>query len=157
MPPDLIGRDFTADAPGQRLVGDITYLRTDQGWLYLATVIDLRTRMVVGWQMAEHMRTSLVVDALDMARVHGHLGAGVVFHSDRGTQGEIKRSSQHLDHGGVRWDDGRRSFEQHRWVRGGSGRADRALRPAMRSPGRPEPSRAVQRAFWRLIAAGLTQ
>ena len=87
MPPDLIGRDFTAETPGQRLVGDITYLRTDQGWLYLATVIDLCTRMVVGWQMAEHMRTSLVVDALDMARVHGHLGAGAVFHSDRGTQG----------------------------------------------------------------------
>ena len=48
--PDLIGRDFTADAPGQRVVGDITYLKTGQGWLYLATVIDLATRMVVGWQ-----------------------------------------------------------------------------------------------------------
>ena len=51
--PDLIGRDFTAAAPGQRLVGDITYLRTGEGWLYLATVIDLATRMVVGWQLAE--------------------------------------------------------------------------------------------------------
>ena len=51
--PDRIGRDFTAAAPGQRLVGDITYLRTDEGWLYLATVIDLCTRMVVGWQMAD--------------------------------------------------------------------------------------------------------
>src|SRR5829696_3492602 len=50
--PDLIGRDFSADAPGRRLVGDITYLRTGQGWLYLATVIDLATRMVVGWQTA---------------------------------------------------------------------------------------------------------
>ncbi len=50
--PDLIGRNFTADAPGQRLVGDITYLRTAEGWLYLATVIDLATRMVVGWQLA---------------------------------------------------------------------------------------------------------
>jgi transposase InsO family protein len=47
--PDLIGREFTADAPGQRLVGDITYLKTGEGWLYLATVIDLATRMVVGW------------------------------------------------------------------------------------------------------------
>jgi len=54
--PDLIGRDFDADEPGVRLVGDITYLRTEQGWLYLATVIDLATRMVVGWQMAPHMR-----------------------------------------------------------------------------------------------------
>jgi putative transposase len=84
--PDLIGRDFTAQAPGERLVGDITYLRTDQGWLYLATVIDLCTRMVVGWQLADHMRTSLVIDALAMAVDAGHVGAGAVFHSDRGAQ-----------------------------------------------------------------------
>ena len=84
--PDLIGREFTAAAPGQRLVGDITYLRTGEGWLYLATVIDLCTRMVVGWAIAGHMRTSLVSDALDMARAGGHLPAGAVFHADRGTQ-----------------------------------------------------------------------
>lgn len=84
--PDLIGRDFTADQPGIRLVGDITYLRTGEGWLYLATVIDLATRMVIGWQLADHMRTSLVVDALEMAVVHGHVRAGAVFHSDRGAQ-----------------------------------------------------------------------
>ncbi len=86
VPADLIGRDFTADAPGQRLVGDITYLRTWEGWLYLATVIDLCTRMVVGWQMADHMRTGLVVDALEMARIQGHVKPGAVFHSDRGCQ-----------------------------------------------------------------------
>ena len=73
--PDLIGRDFTAAAPGQRLVGDITYLRTGEGWLYLATVIDLATRMVVGWQLAEHMRTTLVTDALQMAIDAGHVAA----------------------------------------------------------------------------------
>jgi len=84
--PDLIGRDFDAETPGTRLVGDITYLRTGQGWLYLATVIDLATRMVVGWQLADHMRTSLVVDALEMARLHGRLQPGAVFHSDRGCQ-----------------------------------------------------------------------
>src|SRR5699024_9432268 len=84
--PDLIERDFTAAEPGTRLCGDITYLRTAQGWLYLATVIDLATRMVIGWQMAEHMRTSLVVDALAMARDHGHLREGAVMHSDRGAQ-----------------------------------------------------------------------
>lgn len=84
--PDLIERDFDADQPGTRLCGDITYLRTEQGWLYLATVIDLATRMVVGWQMADHMRTSLVVDALEMARLHGHVQPDAVFHSDRGTQ-----------------------------------------------------------------------
>lgn len=84
--PDLIERDFTAPEPGQRLVGDITYLHTGQGWLYLATVIDLATRMVVGWQMAEHMRTSLVIDALAMAVRGGHACAGAIFHSDRGSQ-----------------------------------------------------------------------
>jgi putative transposase len=84
--PDRIERDFTAPAPGQRLVGDITYPRTGQGWLYLATVIDLATRMVVGWQMAEHMRTSLVTDALDMAIAGGHAPSGAIFHSNRGAQ-----------------------------------------------------------------------
>jgi putative transposase len=84
--PDLIGRDFTADAPGTRLVGDITYLKTGEGWLYLATVIDLATRMVTGWQLASHMRTSLVTDALQMAVTHGHVTPGAVFHSDRGAQ-----------------------------------------------------------------------
>src|SRR3954464_15153124 len=84
--PDLIERDFTALAPGQRLVGDITYLRTGEGWLYLATVIDLATRMVVGWQTAVHMRTTLVTDALQMAIGGDHVADGAIFPSDRGTQ-----------------------------------------------------------------------
>lgn len=84
--PDLIGRRFTAAAPGTRLVGDITYLRTGEGWLYLATVIDLCTRMVVGWQLATHLRTSLVIDALAMAHAGGHVVEDAVFHSDRGCQ-----------------------------------------------------------------------
>lgn len=86
--PDLLQRDFdpASAAPGQRLVGDITYLRTGQGWLYLATVIDLATRMVVGWQMADHMRTSLVTDALAMGLDAGLIAADAVFHSDRGSQ-----------------------------------------------------------------------
>jgi putative transposase len=84
--PDLIGRNFTAAAPGQRLVGDITYLKTGEEWLYLATVIDLCTRMVVGWHLADHLRTSLVTDALQMAITHGHAPAGAAFHSDRGCQ-----------------------------------------------------------------------
>lgn len=80
-------RDFTSAVPGTRFCGDITYLRTGSGWLYLATVIDLCTRMVVGWSMASHMRTSLIIDALTMARDHGHLAAdGAIFHSDRGAQ-----------------------------------------------------------------------
>ena len=84
--PDLLQREFTATEPGQRLVGDITYLRTGQGWLYLAVVIDLCTRMVVGWQLATHLRTSLVIDALQMAITHGHTRPGAIFHSDRGCQ-----------------------------------------------------------------------
>jgi putative transposase len=84
--PDLLERDFTASAPGQRLVGDITYLRTGEGWLYLATVIDLATRMVVGWQLAAHMRTALVTDALHMAIDAGQVAPDALFHSDRGTQ-----------------------------------------------------------------------
>lgn len=85
-PADLLERDFTSDEPGTKLVGDITYLRTGQGWLYLATVIDLATRMVGGWQIADHMRTSLVIDALEMARLHGHVRPDAVFHTDRGAQ-----------------------------------------------------------------------
>ena len=106
-PADLIERDFTSDEPGTRLVGDITYLRTGQGWLYLATVIDLATRMVVGWQIADHMRTSLIVDALEMARLHGHLQPNAIFHSDRGTQYASAEFSRHCNKIGVRRSMGR--------------------------------------------------
>ncbi|MEU8435969.1 DDE-type integrase/transposase/recombinase [Streptomyces sp. NPDC029216] len=68
--PDLIPRDFTAPLPGLKFVG--TCLPTAEGWLYLATVIDLCTRDVVGWSMADHMRTELVADAIRMARAGGH-------------------------------------------------------------------------------------
>jgi len=93
--PDLVERDFTATTPGERLVGDITYLKTGEGWLYLATVIDLATRMVTGWQLADHMRTSLIIDALEMARIGGHVAKDAIFHSDRGTQTRLNRSTQH--------------------------------------------------------------
>ena len=111
-------RDFSSAAPGARLCGDITYLRTGSGWLYLATVIDLPTRMVVGWSMASHMRTSLVIDALSMARDHGHLDAnGAIFHSDRGSQhtsGDFQKwcaangVTQSMGAVGVCWDKRRR-------------------------------------------------
>jgi putative transposase len=84
--PDLIGRDFTAAAVNQRWCGDITYVKTWDGWAYLATVIDLHSRAVVGWAIAEHMRTELVTAALDMALTHRRPPVGVIFHSDRGTQ-----------------------------------------------------------------------
>jgi transposase InsO family protein len=83
---DLIRRDFTAEKPGQRLVGDITCLPTFEGWLYLATVIDLHTREIVGHAMAGHMRTDLVCDAIDLATARGLINPDAVFHSDRGVQ-----------------------------------------------------------------------
>jgi transposase InsO family protein len=89
--PDLIGRDFGIDTgqPGQldrRWCGDITYIHTWQGWLYLATVIDLASRRVVGWATADHLRTDLVAEALTDAVNRRRPAPGVVFHSDRGCQ-----------------------------------------------------------------------
>lgn len=83
--PDLILRDFTAPLPGLKFVGDITCLPTAEGWLYLSTVIDLCTREVAGWSMADHMRTELVADAR-MAHAGGHTAGNAIFHSDRGSQ-----------------------------------------------------------------------
>ena len=84
--PDLVNRDFTATAPGQKMVGDITYIPTWQGWLYLATVIDCYTKACIGYAMADHLRTELVIDALTMAARNYPLVEGAIFHSDRGTQ-----------------------------------------------------------------------
>jgi putative transposase len=84
---DLIGRHFGPCAEmDRRYVGDITYINTWQGWAYLATVIDLASRRVVGWAVADHMRTELVEDALSMAFATRHPAEGVIFHSDRGCQ-----------------------------------------------------------------------
>ena len=86
--PDLIGRDFTPDPFGldQRWCGDITYIRTWEGWLYLATVIDIASRRVVGWATADHLRTDLAEDALRQAVTTRRPAPGVIFHSDRGCQ-----------------------------------------------------------------------
>lgn len=84
--PDLIGRDFHAERPGIKLVGDITCLPTAEGWLYLACWLDLATREVVGYAMADHHRAELVTDALDMAHGRARLEAGCVIHSDRGSE-----------------------------------------------------------------------
>jgi putative transposase len=84
--PDLVRRDFTAEEPGTKLVGDITYIATWQGWLYLATVIDCHTKACIGYALADHMRTELVIEALEMAAANHELAEGAIFHSDRGTQ-----------------------------------------------------------------------
>ena len=95
---DLIKRDFTVDAAkiNTRWCGDITYIPTWEGWLYLATVIDIASRRVVGFAMADHMRTELVSDALTNALAARDPAPGVIFHSDRGSTGGLNRSSQHL-------------------------------------------------------------
>lgn len=100
--PDLTGRDFTAHKPNTKYVGDITCLPVDGGkFLYLATVIDLASRRLVGWAVADHMRTELVTDALAAAiRTRGSL-TGDVMHTDHGAQGGFNRSSQHLRELGV--------------------------------------------------------
>lgn len=84
--PNLLQQDFTALAPNQKWVGDITYLWTDEGWLYLAVVIDLYARRVVGWAMAERMTADLVCAALRMALWRRRMPTGVIVHSDRGSQ-----------------------------------------------------------------------
>ena len=83
--PDLVHRDFSAGKPGQKMVGDITYIATWEGWEYLATVIDCATRKVIGWAMGDNYRTPLITAAVEMAARNVSLPAGAVFHSDRGS------------------------------------------------------------------------
>lgn len=84
--PNLLGQDFSADGPNQKWVCDITYLWTGEGWLYLAVVLDLFSRMVVGWAMDKRMKAALVCDALQMALWRRRMPKGVMAHSDRGSQ-----------------------------------------------------------------------
>ena len=86
LAPNVLARQFTAEAPNRTWVGDITYIATDEGWLYLAAVLDLFSRRIVGWAMADHLRTDLVRDALTMALVGRRPEAGLLHHSDRGVQ-----------------------------------------------------------------------
>jgi putative transposase len=92
---DLVERRFRPDAPNLLWIADLTYLRTWEGWLYLAAVQDAYSRRIVGWSMADHMRSELVVDALNMAVARRRPAAGLIHHSDQGSQTRLKRSSQH--------------------------------------------------------------
>jgi putative transposase len=83
---NLLQRDFSPAEPDRVWSSDITYIATDEGWLYLAVVIDLFSRQVVGWSMKPHMKTDLVSDALRMAWFRRHPAPGLIFHSDRGSQ-----------------------------------------------------------------------
>jgi putative transposase len=84
--PNLLEQNFEADSPDQKLVSVITYIWTDQGWLYLAVVLELYSRRVIGWAIAEGITAALVCDALLMALWRHHMLKGVIVHSDRGSQ-----------------------------------------------------------------------
>lgn len=113
--PDLVGRRFAPAAPDVAWCGDITYVATGEGWLYVASVLDLGSRRLLGYSMADHMRTELVTDALDMAAgVRSGATEGIIFHGDRGAQymaGDHRRRLASLDmvqsvgRTGVCWDN----------------------------------------------------
>jgi putative transposase len=105
--PDLVSRDFTAQKPGEKMVGDITYIPTWQGWLYLATVIDCATRKIVGWAMDDHYRTPLITKAIRMAARNISLPDGAIFHSDRGSNYMSAEFAGELEALGVRQSAGR--------------------------------------------------
>ena len=107
--PDLIEQDFSAEAPNQKWTSDITYVWTDQGWLYLAVVMDLCSRAIVGWSMHRRMTQQLVCDALTMALFRRHFPKGTIIHSDRGSQYCSKRYQQLIKNNGLRCSMGRRA------------------------------------------------
>ena len=110
LPADLIGRDFATatTAINARWCGDITYIHTWEGWLYLATVIDLTSRRVVGWATADHLRTDLIDEALTNAVASRRPPRGVIFHSDRGCQYTSIQYRRLADRHGIRLSVGRR-------------------------------------------------
>jgi putative transposase len=105
--PDLVNRDFTADKPGKKMVGDITYIDTWEGWVYLATVIDCATRKIVGWAMDDNYKTSLISRAIEMASRNIDLPEGAIFHSDRGSNYTSAAFAEKLGELGIRQSVGR--------------------------------------------------
>ncbi len=105
--PDLVNRDFTAGVPGQKMVGDITYIETWEGWAFLATVIDCATRKVIGWAVDDNYRTPLITSAIKMAARNVELPADAVFHSDRGSNYTSSEFAAVLGELGIRQSVGR--------------------------------------------------
>ena len=99
--PDLVKRDFTADAPNRLWLADITYCSTWEGWLYVSFILDVYARVIVGWQIAAHMRTGLVLDALEMAASRRDPAADCVHHSDAGSQYTSIRYTDRLETAGL--------------------------------------------------------
>lgn len=98
---DLLQRDFTATRPNEKWVADLTYIRTWNGFVYLAFILDCYSRRIVGWQLATHMRAELVLDALEMANGLRQPEAGLVAHSDRGSQYSSLAYTERLDELGI--------------------------------------------------------
>ncbi|WP_405590097.1 IS3 family transposase [Streptomyces sp. NBC_01190] len=105
--PDLVSRNFTADAPGEKLVGDITNVKTGEGWLYLATVIDCCTKEVIGYAMDGHYQTPLISQAIRNAARNRKLASGAIFHSDRGSNYMSAEFAATLKQFGLRRSSGR--------------------------------------------------
>jgi putative transposase len=105
--PDLVSRNFSAAKPGEKMVGDITYIPTWQGWLYLATVIDCATRKIVGWAMDDNYKTPLITAAIQMAARNLKLPEAAVFHSDRGSNYTSAEFAAELRELGIRQSVGR--------------------------------------------------
>jgi len=99
--PDLVERNFSSQQPDRLWVADITYVRSREGFVYLAFILDVCTRRVVGWSMATHLRTEIVVDALQMAIARGKPSPGLVHHSDRGVQYTSLSFSKRLEDEGL--------------------------------------------------------
>jgi transposase InsO family protein len=105
--PDLVNRDFSAEVPGVKMVGDITYIPTWQGWAFLATVIDCATRKVIGWAVDDNYRTPLITSAIQMAARNVQLPADAIFHSDRGSNYTSAEFAAVLERLGIRQSVGR--------------------------------------------------
>jgi len=101
--PNIIDQDFTATALNQKWGVDISYVWTREGWLYLAVVIDLFSRRVVGWAVGDRLHRDLALAALRKALAMRRPPEGLIHHSDRGSQGGFNRSSQRFENGGGRW------------------------------------------------------
>jgi putative transposase len=112
--PNVLDRQFTATAPNQKWVADFTYVWTGEGWLYVAVVLDLFSRRIVGWSMQAAMTSQLVTDALLMAVWRRGPATALLHHSDQGSQGGFKRSSQHPPGGGCDVDDKTAVFSSSR-------------------------------------------
>jgi putative transposase len=105
--PDLVNRDFSAEVPGAKMAGDITYIPTREGWVFLAAVIDCATRKVAGWAMDDNYKTPLITSAVEMAARNLDLPADAVFHSDRGSNYTSAEFAVVLERLGIRQSVGR--------------------------------------------------